>query len=370
MTAAWPTSVATDANVYVAVNNLHTTLNGAIDDSTTTVVLTSAAGFPTVGFVTIDAEAIAYTGISTNTLTGVTRGADGTTAAAHSDGDAVRHHVMAAHHNALADEVKAIETSLNLTASRAVVTSASGRVAVATTTSTEIGYVNGVTSAIQTQLNGKVPSDGWVDANETWTYESASSFSVAADVTGKYMVGDKLTCVQTTTKYFYVVAVGAYSGGKTIITVAGGSAYTVANDAISVNYYSKVENPQGFPHWFATTAPTWYTTSIDDGSGGQPATTRSRFRISGRNVEVFLHGSGTKAGATASFAFNPSVYPTAAVTDYHFYVGNGFINTIADFWVAGTVAAISSSAWYFTSSVTIADNTVMPHISVRLSYQI
>lgn len=46
-------------------------------------------------------------------------------------------------------------TSANLTASRALVSDWSWKVAVATTTATEIGYLNWVTSAIQTQLNGK-----------------------------------------------------------------------------------------------------------------------------------------------------------------------------------------------------------------------
>ena len=43
----------------------------------------------------------------------------------------------------------------DLTASRALVSDGSGDVSAATTTSTEIGYVNGVTSAIQTQLDAK-----------------------------------------------------------------------------------------------------------------------------------------------------------------------------------------------------------------------
>tara|TARA_S200002703_G_scaffold97764_2_gene84407 strand:- start:333 stop:1508 length:1176 start_codon:yes stop_codon:yes gene_type:complete len=43
----------------------------------------------------------------------------------------------------------------DLTASRAVVSNASGKVAVSSVTSTEVGYLDGVTSAIQTQLNGK-----------------------------------------------------------------------------------------------------------------------------------------------------------------------------------------------------------------------
>lgn len=42
-----------------------------------------------------------------------------------------------------------------ITASRAVVSDGSGFVSAATTTATEIGYVNGVTSAIQTQINAK-----------------------------------------------------------------------------------------------------------------------------------------------------------------------------------------------------------------------
>lgn len=42
-----------------------------------------------------------------------------------------------------------------LTASRALVTNGSGIVTPATTTATEIGYVNGVTSAIQTQIDSK-----------------------------------------------------------------------------------------------------------------------------------------------------------------------------------------------------------------------
>ena len=45
--------------------------------------------------------------------------------------------------------------SNNLTASKALVSNSSGKVAVATTTSTELGYVHGVTSNIQTQLDSK-----------------------------------------------------------------------------------------------------------------------------------------------------------------------------------------------------------------------
>ena len=50
------------------------------------------------------------------------------------------------------------------TASRALVSDASGFISAATTTSTEIGYVNGVSSAIQTQLDAKQASDAELTA--------------------------------------------------------------------------------------------------------------------------------------------------------------------------------------------------------------
>ena len=45
--------------------------------------------------------------------------------------------------------------TVDLTASRALVSNSSGKVAVSSVTSTELGYVSGVTSAIQTQLDAK-----------------------------------------------------------------------------------------------------------------------------------------------------------------------------------------------------------------------
>ena len=43
----------------------------------------------------------------------------------------------------------------NLTASRALVSDSNGDVSISAVTSTEIGYLDGVTSAIQTQLDNK-----------------------------------------------------------------------------------------------------------------------------------------------------------------------------------------------------------------------
>lgn len=49
-------------------------------------------------------------------------------------------------------------TSSNLTVNRALVSNSSGKVAVSAVTSTELGYLDGVTSNVQTQLNAKQAS--------------------------------------------------------------------------------------------------------------------------------------------------------------------------------------------------------------------
>ena len=68
-----------------------TTINegGTFSDSDTTLTLTSASAFPSSGTVAIGSELITYTGKSSNDLTGLTRGALGTSAAAHSNGATV-----------------------------------------------------------------------------------------------------------------------------------------------------------------------------------------------------------------------------------------------------------------------------------------
>ncbi len=82
-----------------------------------------------------------------------------------------------------------------VTASRAVVSDGSGFISAATTTATEIGYVNGVTSAIQTQLNNKgtktyamfTPLDNQPPAANYATISTRNSIAILAfdDSTGE-----------------------------------------------------------------------------------------------------------------------------------------------------------------------------------------
>lgn len=113
---------------------------------------------------------------------------------------------------------------------------------------------NGGASRTDCTISGSgsgLAADGWVDkTSETWTYASADSptftFTISGDVTSTYSPGMRIKLTQTTVKYFIITAV-SYSAPNTTVTVYGGTDYTLANAAISGNYYSPTRFPQGFP---------------------------------------------------------------------------------------------------------------------------
>jgi len=74
--------------------DVETTLDGDLAIDATTIPLTDASGYPTSGYIIIGSEVISYTGITTNNLTTATRGALGTTAATHTDLDAVHSTIL------------------------------------------------------------------------------------------------------------------------------------------------------------------------------------------------------------------------------------------------------------------------------------
>ena len=91
-------------------------------------------------------------------------------------------------------------TSSNLTANRALVSNGSGKVAVSAVTSTELGYLDGVTSNVQNQLNEKIPaspiftytlsgsSDGQDFATSTFGFSSYAMIQIL--INAKFVSSD------------------------------------------------------------------------------------------------------------------------------------------------------------------------------------
>ena len=73
----------------VAQGQFTSTLSSGINASVTSLTMASSTSFPSSGTVQVGSELITYTGNSGGTLSGLTRGATGTTAAIHSSGATV-----------------------------------------------------------------------------------------------------------------------------------------------------------------------------------------------------------------------------------------------------------------------------------------
>ncbi len=122
-------------------------------------------------------------------------------------------------------------------------------------------------------LYSTTTAGGWQSGTGTWSYSSADAptfiISVNADVTALIGVGDRIKITQSTggTKYFIVTVVGAFSAGATLVTVYGGTDYTLNDEVISSPYYSHVKHPFGFPasriKWTVEVTNTSYNTQAD-----------------------------------------------------------------------------------------------------------
>jgi len=119
-----------------------------------------------------------------------------------------------------------------LTASRALQSSASGFIEAATTTATELGYVNGVTSAIQTQINSKQATGNYITAltgNITASGPGSVTATIANDVITNAMVNSAAAIVDT--KLATIATAGKVSNSATTAASANTASAIVARDA-------------------------------------------------------------------------------------------------------------------------------------------
>ena len=133
----------------------------------------------------------------------------------------------------------------DLTASRALVSDGSGKItASASATATEVSYLAGVTSAIQTQLNTKAADNAVVHLAGTETITGAKTFSTTLTVTGAYtnLYGLRLSGNDTdNTIYQETGSLGISTGAGSIafkpalttaLTLASTGAATFSNNVI------------------------------------------------------------------------------------------------------------------------------------------
>ena len=119
-------------------------------------------------------------------------------------------------------------TSSNLTANRALISNGSGKVAVSAVTSTELGYLDGVTSAIQTQLNARVSS---VSASGTAPLTLNGSITNGQlTLTGSVANASTSAAGIVTTGAQSFAGLKTFSGGIFVNSAAGTNPLTIARN--------------------------------------------------------------------------------------------------------------------------------------------
>lgn len=167
------------------------------------------------------------------------------------------------------------------------------------------GQVLGVTGGLPGWMAASSSSDGWVDDTaHTWTYASASSFTIAGvDLTTTFTKGTRLKFTQTTVKYA-TVASSSFSTDTTVNIIVN-TDYTIADAAISVNYYSYQSKPQGYPYWFNWT-PTW------GGFSSDPSNQICKYSVIGNMCTFYITGGNSGTSNATTFTFTA---PVASLND-------------------------------------------------------
>jgi len=202
-------------------------------------------------------------------------------------------------------------------------------------------YTNGTTTYKSTfqsasnaiSGNNWVPVGGWIPVSDTWTYASATSVTVPSGAGSIYDIGFLLRWKQGSTYQYYNVVGTADS----LLTVTGGTEYTVGTAAITDIYYSNSLPSVGFPPYFS-----W--SPIYTGFSTNPTDTVSRFNLIGRKV-IFEHDEATN-GTSNSGNFFISI-PLTATT-----ITNATWGGICSYAINNGTPLTSPCRWTITSAGT------------------
>jgi hypothetical protein len=236
------------------------------------------------------------------------------------------------------------------TASRAVVTDGLGLLASATTTSTEIGYVNGVTSALQTQLDSKAASTAVVSSfnGVTGAVTGVSSFNGATGtVTG-------VSSVNGSTGAVTGVVRTSDTGTVTSTMILDGTILDADVNASAAIAQTKIA---GMGAW-TTYAPTMSSGGSPSWSNGNGVYNYAKYTQIGKTIHFVIQFTfGTTTTKATGNIMSLSLPITASSSTAGHFVGRsvaGGVSAILNGIMVSTttlsVYAINSAATYATVS--------------------
>lgn len=216
-------------------------------------------------------------------------------------------------------EIQAVEYLAALDASKAVVTDASGLVISSTATATEVGYLSGVTSAIQTQLNSK---PGLSD-NNTWTGTNTFQNTVTYD-TRLILSGNQSFTAASGNAYMYhsnTLGLVMYGEGSTydvlMANKSGGTVFAVPTGTVNMEFAGNATYTSSVTQIGTGTSDGSDTKAITIFGGGAYGTTR------GSGIAVIGNEYPSVGGDLELIAGD-----SATSGMIKFYVGNGSGNPV------------------------------------------
>lgn len=199
--ADFPTNLASDGSLFIARDNVASTLNGGVSAAATSMTLASSSLFPSKGTVSIENEIIFFGANDTATavLSSLTRGFLSTTAAIHANGITANMYHTSGHHNATKDEVIEIERYLlqkfGSSTTQIIIPASITSVQISSASITQPNQPSFLVYISASQLN--VTGDGttFTCTFDTELFDQGANFSAnvfTAPVTGRYQLNVKL----------------------------------------------------------------------------------------------------------------------------------------------------------------------------------
>lgn len=165
---------------------------------------------------------------------------------------------------------------------------------------------------------------GWgTELQETFEYASGTTITVDSGAADRFAVGGKFRYKQGGGwKYANIIGVA-----DTLLTVTGGSDYTVSNADITDVYYTQQDNPIGFPHSFSRT-PVWTGSSSDPSYGD--ATVDAKFWLNGSIVheEIAIIMGATTSYGSGFYYFDFAIAPKVVGSNLMTVLGSGLVHDL------------------------------------------
>ena len=210
---------------------------------------------------------------------------------------------------------------------------------------------------------------GWTEIPDgSWTYASSTTITVPSGAASIYAVGDQVRLKQGGAyKYFSIITVA-----DTLLTVTGGTDYTVANAAITDAAFSK-GGGVGHPGWLNYSA----TVSGSGGSAGTYAEDRvfQKFHIIKRSMSVVVSKRITNKGSWSG-SFQVLLPRTPATQANNTFVASAVVFASAAYAVKGIgdmrnfLQNLTFEKSPSVAALSWADIDVNDFVSINITYPI